>query len=400
MKDNVSEFEKLAFGMFVHFGLYSILGRGEWHLKLNGGRDLKSYRKLKDRFFVKRDWAEKLADTAKRAGCRYITLTARHHDGFSLYDTCGLSDYDSVHSASGRDLVLEFSDACRARGLLPFLYHTFADWNSRDYEENFSVYTEYLYKSVELLCTRYGKIGGIWLDGMWEKPEAEWHEDELYGMIHCLQPEAVIINNSGLSARGHIRHPEIDYVTFERGKPYKLRDTDRHRSGEMCQVLNEHWGYAERDINYKSVAELLSDFIDCRRYNCNFLLNTGLMGDGSMRPIDDCIFSEIGKWIDLSGGIVCRSHGSEFDCEGGTVLTDGKKYYIAVKNVTMDADPNVTIHGKCPFVKVLTGKKIRRAVWLDNGEEICVEDNCFTVKPFWYGTSLCVRFAEIEFEKL
>ena len=400
MKDNVSEFEKLAFGMFVHFGLYSILGRGEWHLKLNGGRDLESYRKLKDRFFVKRDWAEKLADTAKRAGCRYITLTARHHDGFSLYDTCGLSDYDSVHSASGRDLVLEFSDACRPRGLLPFLYHTFADWNSRDYEENFSVYTEYLYKSVELLCTRYGKIGGIWLDGMWEKPEAEWHEDELYGMIHCLQPEAVIINNSGLSARGHIRHPEIDCVTFERGKPYKLRDTDRHRSGEMCQVLNKHWGYAERDINYKSVAELLSDFIDCRRYNCNFLLNTGLMGDGSMRPIDDCIFSEIGKWIDLSGGIVCRSHGSEFDCEGGTVLTDGKKYYIAVKNVTMDADPNVTIHGKCPFVKVLTDKKIRRAVWLDNGDEICVEDNCFTVKPFWYGTSLCVRFAEIEFEKL
>ena len=397
MADNIANFEKLAFGLFVHFGLYSVIGRGEWHLKLNGGGDEAGYRKTAEKFRVKKNWAKELVRTAKRAGCRYITLTARHHDGFSLYDTRGLSDYDSVHAACGRDLIGEFVEACREGGIVPVLYHTFADWDRREYEEDFPAYVEYLHESVGLLCTRYGEIGGIWFDGMWEKPDADWREDELYGMIHRLQPGAVIVNNSGLNAQGKVRHPAIDCVTFERGKPFRLTETDRHRAGEMCQVLNEHWGYCARDINYKRPADLLADLVDCRAAGCNFLLNTGLTGNGGVRPYDGAMLGEIGKWIRIYGNIVYGVHGASFACEGGTALTDGKRYFVAVRDMTMDADPNVTLHKECASVRVLSAEKVRRAVWLDSGEEIPVSENRFVAKPFWYGTSLCVRVAEIFF---
>ena len=105
--DYITAFEKLGFGMFVHFGLYSIAGKGEWY-KRHGNVPMEEYVKLVDKFRVKKTWAKELVSTAKRAGCKYVTLTTRHHDGFSLYDTCGLNDYDAVHSPAGRDLVREF----------------------------------------------------------------------------------------------------------------------------------------------------------------------------------------------------------------------------------------------------------------------------------------------------
>ena len=127
IEQRILDFEKLGLGMFVHFGAYSVVGKGEWALK-SLGLDPVAYEQTARAFCPEADWAPKLVATAKNAGCKYITLTSRHHDGFSLYDTCGLNDYDSVHSC-GRDLVREFVDACNAQGIIPFFYHTLIDWH-------------------------------------------------------------------------------------------------------------------------------------------------------------------------------------------------------------------------------------------------------------------------------
>ncbi|MBO5068581.1 MAG: alpha-L-fucosidase, partial [Clostridia bacterium] len=141
MKNNyIADFEKLGFGLFVHFGLYSIVGKGEWYLHLNPNADKSEYESLSQQFFVKQTWAKELVNTAKLAGCKYITLTTRHHDGFSLFDTCGLSDYDAVHSASKRDLIKEFVSACNESGIVPFFYHTLLDWREENYQKDFSKY--------------------------------------------------------------------------------------------------------------------------------------------------------------------------------------------------------------------------------------------------------------------
>ena len=152
----IEDFKQLGFGLFVHFGLYSIVGKGEWYLHLNPNAKMNEYEKLPAKFKVKKNWAKELVNTAKQAGCKYITLTTRHHDGFSLYDTCGLNDYDAPHSACGRDLIREFVDACNEGGIVPFFYHTLLDWREESYQTDFPKYIDYLVKSIEILCKNYG----------------------------------------------------------------------------------------------------------------------------------------------------------------------------------------------------------------------------------------------------
>ena len=175
----IERFSHLGFGMFVHFGLYSVIGKGEWYLTSNPNADINKYNALINKFKIKKNWAKDLVATAKNAGCKYITLTTRHHDGFSLYDTKGLNDFDAPHSAAGRDLIKEFADECHKAGIVPFFYHTLLDWYNPDYKNDFPKYIDYLDKSIEILCTSYGKVGGFWFDGMWDKPDADWQEDRL-----------------------------------------------------------------------------------------------------------------------------------------------------------------------------------------------------------------------------
>ena len=141
IKQYIKDFENLGFGMFVHFGLYSILGTGEWTLRLGQNVDEKEYEKLIEVFDPKPNWAADLVRIAKEAGCKYITLTTRHHDGFSLFDTCGLSKYDAMHAKCGRDLVREFVEACRAQDIIPFFYHTLMDWYVENYQKDFPKYS-------------------------------------------------------------------------------------------------------------------------------------------------------------------------------------------------------------------------------------------------------------------
>ena len=394
MRSYVKEFEKLGFGMFVHFGLYSMVGRGEWIRNSLSAEEKVKYDEQISKFKVKKGWARELARTARDAGCKYITLTTRHHDGFSLYDTCGLNEFDAPHSATGRDLVAEFVEACREYGLVPFFYHTLLDWHVPSYNEDFPAYIDYLVASVELLCRNYGPIGGLWFDGMWNKPEADWQEDRLYGMIRKYQPRAMIINNTGLSARGHIGHPELDSVTFERGESSAVDTQDRPRAGEMCEVLNDHWGYASEDFDYKPLPKLLQSLFNCRGNNCNFLLNVGPMPNGGLRPIDKAMMQEIGRWLKPLDGLIYRARRSPISVNDAVTLTDGDYHYVVIPNVPVNGNADVVlVNGEPRTVTIEADAPIQDACWLEDSSPIEVTNNTFCVKPFPYGISRYFRIA-------
>lgn len=397
VKEHIKEFEKLGFGMFVHFGIYSLYEKGEWY-RHSYSVPSEEYEEAAKRFCVKEGWARELAQTAKNAGCKYITLTTRHHDGFSLYDTCGLNEFDAPHTPTGRDLVKEFVDACREEGLIPFFYHTLLDWHHPDYDTDFPSYLRYLRQSVKLLCTRYGKIGGIWFDGMWNKWDADWEEDALYGLIRTYQPDCMIINNTGLNKRGELGHIELDSVTFECGRPQaiNMEDSPKYIASEMCQTLNSHWGYAAYDLNYKSFATLLGDLFVSRRYHANYLLNVGPMPDGSLRLIDRGIFELFGRFLAKNGEAIYRVHpASDADTEGDFILQsddDERIYYYFAANLERN-------EAQLPRTFSFAGE-IERAAWLDTDEvvELTIGEDgkyAFTASPGAYGLRPSARIVKI-----
>lgn len=396
MYEYIENFKKLGFGMFVHFGLYSVIGRGEWYY-LQYGPDQIEYESTISKFKITKNWAENLVRTAKEAGCRYITLTTRHHDGFSLYDTCGLTEFDAPHSSAGRDLIREFVDECNKEGVIPFFYHTLLDWHNPNYNNDFPKYIDYLDKSIEILCRNYGRIGGFWFDGMWDKPNEDWQEDRIYGTIRKYQPEAMIINNTGLNALGQTGHIEIDSVTFERGKPAFVDTSEKPVAGEVCDALTDHWGYAKYDLCLKSPKELIETLIDCRKYGCNLLLNAGLKGNGEMDAGEKAVFERIGMWIKENKNFIYEVKSTDLTAENADLMTDGEYYYAAIKGVLMSANCNVAKFGENKTVTLKTDKKIVAAEWLDNGKKIVLKTgNSFECEPFEYGESLAVRVAKFK----
>jgi alpha-L-fucosidase len=205
-----------------------------------------------------------------------------------------------------------------------------------------------------------------------------------------------MINNTGLSALGEVSHPEIDSVTFERGNPAFVDRSKRPIAGEMCQVLNDHWGYAINDCNYKSVKELLENLVDCRRYDCNFLLNTGLRGDGTVNPMDACILGEIGKWVYKNSEVVYNAKSCDIKAENAIILQGDDCYYVVIKNVPMSADPNVQRQER--IGQVCVKGEVLSAEWLDNGEGIEVVDGMFYMSPFAYGESRSIRVAKLKMD--
>mgnify|MGYP004527038005 FL=1 len=389
----VYNFQNMGFGMFVHFGLFSVIGKGEWSQDLEPF-SVEDYEKYVDKFNPDKDWAKNLVALAKESGCKYITLTTRHHDGFSLFDTKGLNKYDSVHSPAKRDLVREFVNECNNAGISPFLYHTLLDWHNPDYKNNFPEYLKYLRESVKILCTQYGKIGGLWFDGLWDKDD-DWQIDILYAMIRSFQPEAIIVNNQGISKSSRAAHKEVDVTTFERSNCEKLCDSSRPVVGEMCQVFGDHWGYAANDVNYKPFSTILNNFIDCRNNRCNFLLNTGLLPDGKVPLTDRAYFNAMGKWIKTNKNFVYNLKKTDITAEGAYIFFDGAHYYAVIKNVPMVANPNVQLKPE-DIKKVKVSRPIKNAVWLDDGCPIDSTDGEFEVKTFKYGVSLCARVARFD----
>ncbi|MBQ3124281.1 MAG: alpha-L-fucosidase [Clostridia bacterium] len=403
-KQYILDFEQMGLGMFIHWGLYSQLGRGEWVL-FNEKLDINEYKKLADTFTAEDFDAEEIARTAKAAGCKYITLTTRHHEGFSLYDTCGLNEFDAPHTPAGRDLIREFVDACNKYGLMPMFYHTTLDWYNKDFDENFDEYLEYLRKSVETLCKNYGKIGGLWFDGNWSKPDSDWKVDELYATIRKYQPEAMIINNTGLEHRGDVGNLEVDSVTFEQGKPTPMNreGMPKYLAAEMCHTLNDHWGIGYDDLCYKSPTELIQSLCDCRKVGANYLLNIGPEAQGKVNNYQKELLGLLGRWMELFGEAIYNGRpcgvggiGNNF----GLKSTDGKSLYLFVYDLAIKGDDNVTVDGKYSGAYAFGGVKdeIISVKWMDNDEELSFVQGDdmlavnFTGQP--YGKSYPVRVAK------
>ncbi len=402
-KNHVKEFEKMGFGMFVHWGLYSQLGKGEWIYCLDDSvKD--GYEQLTDTFTAEDFDAEEFVKFAKNSGCKYITLTTRHHDGFSLYDTCGLSEYDAPHSAAKRDLIREFVDACNKYGIAPFFYHTTLDWHNPDYNSDFDKYLEYLRKSVEILCTNYGKIGGLWFDGNWNKPDADWKLDELYATIRKHQPEAMIINNTGLGERGKLVHSEIDSVTFEQGKPTPMdrRGMEKYVAAEMCYTINQHWGVGHSDFNYKSPKELIETLCDCRKVGANLLLNVGPEAQGKISGMAKELMNIIGKWMNIFGEAIYEGKPCSSGCAGKNFILEGENcLYIFAYDLGTKGNENVTVNGEYAGVYVFSDidKDIEKIEWMDNNEslEFSCENGALKVNLTGtpYGVNYCVRVAKV-----
>ncbi|MDD6524757.1 MAG: alpha-L-fucosidase [Firmicutes bacterium] len=405
----IAHFEKLGFGMFIHWGLYSQLERGEWTFDLH--KD--SIDKYPDCFnnFTAEDFdAKAICQLAKKAGMKYITLTTRHHDGFSLYDTKGLSDYDVMHTPCKRDLIKEFVDACNEEGLMPMLYHTTLDWQHPDFNNDFDAYLEYLRKSVEILCTNYGKIGGLWFDGNWSKRGADWKLDELYGMIHRLQPDAMVINNTGLSEQGKTGHPEIDSVTFEQGQATVMNreGMDKYVAAEMCQTMNRHWGIAVNDLDYKSPRQMIERLCHARKVGANYLLNIGLTGQGGVTKITEALLEIIGQWTSMAKESLYEGKPSTMLCneDKDFVLEKDGYAYIYVHDLPLLGPKDVVVayektDGDHSVRNV--NRKVKSMKWVDNDEELLfTQDNDvlkYRATGYYYGTQLIVRIAKVEFEK-
>lgn len=401
----IARFEQLGYGMFIHWGLYAQLGQGEWvqHLRKI---PMDEYVKLKASFTADEFDGQAIAATARAAGMKYITLTSRHHDGFSLYDTRGLSEHDAPHSAAGRDLAGEFVAGCRAEGILPFFYHTTLDWHHPDFNSDFDSYLDYLHSSVEVLCSHYGELGGIWFDGNWSKPDADWKEDRLYGIIRQHQPEAMIINNTGLSAKGHVGHPEIDSVTFEQGRPTPM-DRDgmpKYIAAEMCQTFNRHWGIGAEDFNYMSPRQVIENLCACRKVGANYLLNVGPTASGRIPEYEAAALRRVGEWISgqehvIYGGkpAAVSGTGADFALEA-----DGR-LYLFIHNLSVGGDAHVSLGGGGAGPRGFThvDRPVASVRWLDNDEELTHTHDlesgllCIDATGYPYGVDRVVRVAEV-----
>lgn len=403
----VAEFERLAYGLFLHFGLYSQFGRGEWVQHAEKLATDAYLPPLMATFTAEDFDARAWARLARRSGMRYITLTTRHHEGFSLYDTRGLSRWDVTRTPAGRDLIAEFVAGCRAEGIRPHFYHTTLDWNEPRFKNDFRGYLAYLRESVELLCRHYGEVGGFWFDGNWSKKDADWEEGALYAVIRKFQPNAIIVNNTGIEEPGRTGNPEIDAVTYERGRPEPMDRSGhaRYVAGEMCHTLNYHWGTAARDFNYLSPAHVIEELCACRRAGANFLLNVGPMAQGGIPEYEGAVLRKVGDWIALHGGPTffdatpcgVQGEGSDFG------LRQGDDLWLFVHDLTAtgatyaSGGPPSKGPGPRRFRGVPEG--YRAAAWLDSGESLtCRRDGDALVLEatgYPYGTNTVVRIARL-----
>lgn len=388
----IARFEQLGFGLFVHWGLYSQLEQGEWvwqHQNIPRAE----YLTLKSGFTAADFNALELVRRAKAAGCHYVVFTTRHHEGFSLYDTRGLNTWDSMHAPAGRDLVAEFSAACEAEGMGKYFYHTTLDWWHTDFDApgagKWEAYLTYLNQSVELLCTHYGRVDGLWFDGNWARRERNWHEDALYALIRRLQPECIIVNNSSTGALGAECHPEVDVRTFEQGRP---RRTDRsgktkHVAMEMCDTIHSHWGNSREDFSQQSPGSIIAKLAACRAVGANYLLNVGPTPHGALTAYDAAVLELVGRWVRQCPSALTSAVPTSLQCRGeDAVVRDGRVFYYFAHH--LEINENMHLHqGEGSGLRTVLGDlpQVRRITWVDNGEELAFTQGSAPAVPLERG---------------
>lgn len=305
------------FGMFIHWGIYSQLGHGEWVME-NRGIHTGPYEWLASTFNPVRFDAAAWVSLAKAAGMRYITITARHHDGFSMFATRA-NRYNIVDGTPfRRDPMRELADECRRQGIKLFFYYSQLDWRHPDYwprgrtgqrtgrpdNGDWNRYLDFMDGQVTELLTNYGPIGGIWFDGMWDKPNADWRLATTYALIHRLQPAALIVPNHHLAPL-----PGEDVQTFEQDLPGA--NTTGFNTGsigalplETSLTMNDSWGFNITDRSFKSTRELIRTLVRAAGRDANLLLNIGPRPDGTIQPEAEERLREIGRWVETFGASI------------------------------------------------------------------------------------------------
>lgn len=342
VKADIEEWQDYKFGMFIHWGLYSILGKGEW-VMFNQPIDKDEYRKLADQFTAEAFNVSNWVQAAKSAGMKYMVLTTRHHDGFSLFDSkTSFEDFTSMNSAAHRDFVAEYATACREAGLGVGLYYSPLDWRMPGYflpqlyTKSAEQLVEQCHNQVRELLTSYGKIDVLWYDGgedFWlchgmnlHKSNAKfseeaqvanfWRADELDAMVRELQPGIVISNRTGMRQYGDFLTPEGKVGEFNIKQPW-----------ETCDTLAGTWGWMP-GAQMKSLRECIQLLIRVVTGGGNLLLNVGPMADGTIEERQAARLQEIGKWLNLYGDSIYKTKGGPIlnGTWGGTTWNENKLY--------------------------------------------------------------------------
>lgn len=383
-------FTDARFGMFIHFGLYSIPARGEW-VRSTEEMAEEQYLPLFDEFNPDRFDAKEWARIAKSAGMKYAVLTAKHHDGFCLYDSA-FTDFKSTNTPMKRDIVREFVDAFRAENIKIGLYYSLLDWHHPDYphygdmhhpmrnnpkfnneERNFNRYLEYMHNQVRELCTNYGKLDLLWFDFSYGDMRGEkWKATDLIQMVRSLQKDVIIDNRLEVSGEGFGSLAECaptafhgDFVTPEKMiPPYGILDKEgQPLYWESCVTMNNNWGYCSTDHFFKPAEMLIKKIVECVSKGGNIILNVGPNGRGAFPEESIRILKKIGEWMSVNGKSIYGCGMSNLPKpEYGRITRKGNHIYFHLFENTI---------GPVPLIGIKSEDIIRIRL-LEDGTEIPV----------------------------
>lgn len=345
-----TEFQDNKFGIYIHWGLYSMLGNGEWVMS-NRNINYKEYTHLADGFYPSKFDAEEWVKAFKAAGARYVTFTTRHHDGFSMFKTSA-NNYNIVDGTPfHRDVLKELADACQKYGIKLHLYYSHVDWSRPDYPQgwsgmgigkpkdqyNYDSYLAFMKHQLTELLTNYGPIGAIWFDGYWDQknnPKFDWRLDEQYSLIHRLQPSCLVANNHHKAPK-----PGEDLQTFEQDLPGQ--NTAGYSKGtvigqlplETVMTMNKVWGYDITDKKYKSSEYIIQHIIKAAGNNANYVINIGPRPDGKL-PVEAVErLKAIGDWMGRYGETIYGTRGGIVrPHDWGVTTQKGNTLYVHIMN--------------------------------------------------------------------
>ena len=338
-------FQDAKFGLFIHWGVYSVLGDGEWVMETRP-INRADYAKLPNFFNPRQFDPAAWVTLAKRAGMKYITITSKHHDGFAMFDS-RLTDWKVVaRTPYGKDVIGMLAAECHRQGIKLFFYYSQLDWHSEDYfprgrtghgagrpdSGNWDAYLNFMDGQLRELLTNYGEIGGVWFDGMWDKPDAEWRLRRTYALIHQLQPQALVGSNHHKTP-----FPGEDFQMFEKDLPGGHTTGFNPGQGvsalplETAETMNNSWGFNITDDHYKSTAGLIRYVVRAAGMNANFLLNVGPMPNGEIQPEFVERLAEIGTWTKQYGQSIYGTRGGPLPAGPWGVTTQrGSTVYVHV----------------------------------------------------------------------
>ena len=381
-------FQDAKFGLFIHWGVYSLLGQGEWVMQ-NRKITVPEYEWLATTFNPTKFDARAWVDLAKAAGVRYITITSRHHDGFSMFKTAA-TPYNIVDwTPFRRDPLKELADECRRQGIKLFFYYSQLDWHHPDYwprgttgldtgrpaHGDWNRYLAFMNEQLTELLTNYGPLGGIWFDGMWDKPDADWKLSQTYALIHRIQPAALIVPNHHKAPL-----PGEDVQTFEQDLPgQNTAGFNTTEIGalptETSLTMNGAWGFNITDHNYKSVPMLIATLVRAAGTGTNLLLNIGPRPDGTIQPEFVQRLRDIGQWLQVYGRSIYGTRAGPIPPRSwGATTRRGDTVFVHVVNW---ADRALAIPS--------LGAHVRQAALLSNGQSVSFAESTtgitFTLPP-------------------